>query len=503
MTYVLLALLVLSLFYFFTSYINTYSLYFVGIIWSLVIAMYSSFLLISITGNYTSIGYAFNDLDRDIFLSLIKNKIGHFDALRLFNISTASYSILISFFSVSYFKVRFSLLKKFTKILHIIFILFPIAYLIFYDPQTIYRLHCFVEQTNSPLYFNIICYIDLIMHIVTYLLLFAPALYLILQERRYLLTIYKRRQLFAVATFVFLSNILFLCVMRISSVRELYWGNTPYFMIQTRSYGAKFEKEYLIYPIIMLIAIIIMTVTSCKFNLVRTGGLLSRIHIKNRFKFLNKNMLGVFHSIKNVIYSYIIDLEDITNAKPEEQAELLNSLIIKMRNYLEHLSVLFRANDSNGDFYTENFYVSEILDELLSDTVCHDNIKIVKNYQDKAEMVYVDISYIKDAFNNILQNALEAIKEKEIDDGAITVTVFREFDLAVIEFEDNGVGLSRKMIKNIFKPFYTSKTRIENWGIGLTFVNKIIKMHNGNISIKSTVNKGTTFSVILPISEKI
>ena len=100
-----------------------------------------------------------------------------------------------------------------------------------------------------------------------------------------------------------------------------------------------------------------------------------------------------------------------------------------------------------------------------------------------------------------MKNALVAIKAKDEAHGEIKISVFREFDLAVITFEDNGYGMNRKMLKNIFKPFYTTKTRIENWGIGLSYVNKIIKMHNGNISVKSVLNQGTTFTIILPVVE--
>lgn len=501
MTYILLFLIVISFYYLATSYINKYCWYFIGIIWSLVAALYSVFLLISITGNYSSIGYVFNDLDRQIFLSMVKNKSSLFFIMRMFNLSTALYLVTLCFFSVSYFKIRKRFFGGVNATMNILFIVFPLCYLYFYDPETTYMMYRYIVGTGSQTAYNVVCGIDLMIHISTQFFLFMPLIYLMVQQRKKLLSFYKKRQLWGVVIFVFLSNILYLCILNLSSLRELYIGNEPYFMIAIRTYGATFKREYLIYPLIMLLAIIVMIITSHRFYLVHSGGIFGRFHIKKRFNFLNKNMIGVFHSIKNIIFSYVIALDDAMLADPEEQKELLSKLSVRMHEYVDHLSLIFKTNENFGDFYTEEYYVSEILDETIREFEHPDNITIVKNYSDKAEKIYADMSYIKDAFGNILKNALEAINAKDCNGGTIKITVFREFDLAAIVFEDNGYGMNRETRKNIFKPFYTTKTRIENWGIGLSHVNKIIKMHNGNISVKSSPKQGTEFTIILPIVE--
>lgn len=501
MTYILLFLIALSAYYLFTSYINKYCWYFTGIILSLVVALYSVFILISITGNYSSIGYVFNDLDRQIFLSVVKSKTNIFYIMRMFNISTAIYLVTLSFFSVSYFKIRHRIFGGLNATLNILFVVFPLCYLFFYDPETTYAMYRYIDITGSKTFFDIVCAIDLIMHIATYFFLFLPLIYLLVQERKKLLSFYKKRQLWGVSAFVVLSNILYLCILNLSSLREMYMGNEPYFLIAIRTYGATFNREYIIYPLIMLMAIVVMIITTHRFYLVHSGGILGRFHIKNRFSLMNKNMIGVFHSIKNIIFSYVIALDDAMLSDSEDQKEQLAKLSERMHEYVDHLSLIFKTNDSFGDFFTEEYYVSEILDETIKEFEHPENIEIIKNYNKNAEKVYVDISYIKDAFGNILKNALEAIKAKDEAHGEIKISVFREFDLAVITFEDNGYGMNRKMLKNIFKPFYTTKTRIENWGIGLSYVNKIIKMHNGNISVKSVLNQGTTFTIILPVVE--
>ena len=111
MTYILIMLAVLSLYCLLVSYINKYSWYFVIISWSLIGAMYASFLLISTSGNYSSIGYIFDDLDKKIFLAVIKNRIGFFKIERIFNLTSAIYLTTLTLFTMSYFykiKKRFS-----------------------------------------------------------------------------------------------------------------------------------------------------------------------------------------------------------------------------------------------------------------------------------------------------------------------------------------------------------------------------------------------------------
>lgn len=495
MTYILFFLIILSFYYLFTSYVNKYCWYFLGIIWSLVAAMYSVFLLISMTGNYLSIGYVFADWDKQIFLSIIKNRNNLFHTIRLFNISTVTYLVILRFFSVSYFKLR----NKLNTVLNIFFVIFPVSYLIFYDSDVIYRMYCFVETSGSQSVFSFICGIDLFMHITMYMVLFLPIVYLILQKKRGEFSSYKKQQLWGVSAFVFLSNILYLCILRLSSIRQIYLGKEPQFLIAVRTYGAIFKREYLIYPLIMAIAIIVMLITSYRFHLIRSEGVFSKLLTKRHFKVINKNLTGTFHSVKNIIFSYALALDDARCAEPDEQKELLNNLSVNMHNYIEHLSLMLNSNNSFGDFFAEEHYVSYILEDTLYDFKCPKNIKIIKNYSSNTEKVQADILYMKEALLNILQNASEAIQAKGCD-GSITISIFREFDLVVIIIADTGCGMDRKTVRNIFKPFYTKKSRIENWGIGLSFVNKIIKMHNGNISVKSNTKQGTSFTIILPLA---
>jgi signal transduction histidine kinase len=75
----------------------------------------------------------------------------------------------------------------------------------------------------------------------------------------------------------------------------------------------------------------------------------------------------------------------------------------------------------------------------------------------------------------------------------------------IISVEDEGKGISEAELKNIFQPFYrTEDSRtIVGFGVGLPLVNRIIKLHKGQIKVTSKVGKGTIFFVHLPIAANV
>jgi signal transduction histidine kinase len=71
----------------------------------------------------------------------------------------------------------------------------------------------------------------------------------------------------------------------------------------------------------------------------------------------------------------------------------------------------------------------------------------------------------------------------------------------VIEVADNGRGIPPDHLPNIFRPFYTTKG--EGTGLGLSLARRIVEDHQGRINVTSTVGKGTTFAVVLPLQRTV
>ena len=103
---------------------------------------------------------------------------------------------------------------------------------------------------------------------------------------------------------------------------------------------------------------------------------------------------------------------------------------------------------------------------------------------------------LNQVFMNLLINAGQSITDK----GDIFVRTFVDEDNIIIEIEDTGSGIDSENITQIFTPFYTSKPIGEGTGLGLSISHQIIEQHNGKITVKSVLGKGSCFSVSIPIS---
>lgn len=96
---------------------------------------------------------------------------------------------------------------------------------------------------------------------------------------------------------------------------------------------------------------------------------------------------------------------------------------------------------------------------------------------------------------NLIKNAVDAMEGS----GSITVDIYRNKDLATVDITDTGKGISRKHLKTIFNPGFTTKSR--GWGLGLTLARRIIEeYHDGRIYVRrSEPGVGTTFTIEIPI----
>ncbi|HKI45218.1 MAG TPA: ATP-binding protein, partial [Balneolales bacterium] len=101
---------------------------------------------------------------------------------------------------------------------------------------------------------------------------------------------------------------------------------------------------------------------------------------------------------------------------------------------------------------------------------------------------------------NLLLNAVDAVAE--CDDKHIAIVTESIDDYVQIRVNDNGCGISPEIRNRVFEPFFTTKEVGKGTGLGLSVSHGIIKRMSGDISVDSIVNKGTTFTIRLPVKEK-
>lgn len=139
--------------------------------------------------------------------------------------------------------------------------------------------------------------------------------------------------------------------------------------------------------------------------------------------------------------------------------------------------------------------MNEILGHVIDymDRRTSSKVEIVRDFPDHDVMVSMNASLFEWVVENLCKNAVDAMEGH----GCIVLTLFQEGGKTVVEVSDNGKGIRRKDIKNVFKPGFTTKKR--GWGLGLSLAKRIVEeYHHGRIFVKtSEVGKGTTFRVEL------
>ncbi len=141
------------------------------------------------------------------------------------------------------------------------------------------------------------------------------------------------------------------------------------------------------------------------------------------------------------------------------------------------------------------------LHEGLEDTltlVHHEikhHIEVVKEYGE-VPPISVYPSRLNQVYLNLLNNARQAIKEK----GTITIRTGVEDSMAFVSVTDDGVGMEKETLKKIFDPGFTTKGVGVGTGLGLSICYQIIQDHRGKIDVTSTVGKGTTFTLRIPLN---
>lgn len=144
-----------------------------------------------------------------------------------------------------------------------------------------------------------------------------------------------------------------------------------------------------------------------------------------------------------------------------------------------------------------NVRISEIVDgtcTLMENYLNEKNISLYKKFEPDIPQISADPGQIKQVVLNILKNAVESMP----GGGDLIIEIKTAGESTKINITDTGKGMMEDALKDIFKPFCTTKS--SGTGIGMAISFKIIEDHGGNIDVKSECGKGTTMSISLPIN---
>lgn len=207
------------------------------------------------------------------------------------------------------------------------------------------------------------------------------------------------------------------------------------------------------------------------------------------------------HSIKNEVFKISMCMKNIQNLIHQQNQEIdkIDENVQIVLNSTEHLSGLMKRIQEQIKeiiIMVEEIDLVEILGnsiKMQKQNLKYSNIEINCNY-----IIAADKIHIAEVINNILKNSIESIK----GNGIINISIYQRKKEVILEISDNGCGIAKDNINSIFEPFFSTKHKTMNFGLGLSYCHNVICRHGGHIEIQSEENVGTTVFLILPFNQK-
>ncbi|MDY0232630.1 MAG: HAMP domain-containing sensor histidine kinase [Sulfurimonas sp.] len=174
----------------------------------------------------------------------------------------------------------------------------------------------------------------------------------------------------------------------------------------------------------------------------------------------------------------------------------------KIASYSQHLSDTI---DDFRNFFRPNKEMQKtsfceevkVVLSIIGESIVAKNIKIKKELNCRSEF-YVYTNELKHVIINLIKNAEDALVENSVKDAWIKIKTYRTDDKRVLEISDNGGGIAKENLENIFDPYFSTKLKRSGTGLGLYMSKIIIEEHcNGELSVNNDEH-GAVFKIVFP-----
>lgn len=209
---------------------------------------------------------------------------------------------------------------------------------------------------------------------------------------------------------------------------------------------------------------------------------------------------GVRHEIGNPINSINMILGILKSKLGGLTKEAIEDYITRMLTQISRVEYLLK-NLKSFNMYERleirNVHLPTFMQKFLAlvrEDFTKYTISLELHIGPRSEWVYADPRALQQVLLNILTNAAASLSGR--NNPQISISVWKTATMVLVRITDNGCGMNAEQLKNVFKPFYTTKA--EGTGLGLVIAKKMLSKMNGVIEITSRVNMGTTVNIFLP-----
>ncbi len=212
---------------------------------------------------------------------------------------------------------------------------------------------------------------------------------------------------------------------------------------------------------------------------------------------------GVAHEINNPLTAVIANSQLLQRSLPpdsdlQESVELIMIAGGRAAQVVRNLLDFARKEQYRLEPTDVNETIRKALG-LVQHEILSRSINLVFKPEEDIPRILASSDHLQGVWLNLLLNALDAF---EGIPGEIRITTGQQNEYIQVVFEDTGKGIPAEYLPRIFEPFFTTKSPGRGTGLGLSVCHQIVKQHGGTILVDSKPGKGTTFTVVLPITPR-
>lgn len=220
---------------------------------------------------------------------------------------------------------------------------------------------------------------------------------------------------------------------------------------------------------------------------------------------------NVSHELKTPLTSIKGFIETLKDGAIEDEnvsykfLDIIDVEVDRLNCLVDDLLLLSEIENKNSNTVYEYFNVEEIIDNLfqvLNKIAKEKNIILEKEIEENIPQLYGSYNHFRQMLMNLIDNGIKYTP----NGGKVKVSVFEKDEKLVIKVKDTGIGIDKKHQNRLFERFYRAdkarSRQVGGTGLGLAIVKHIVLMFNGKIDLQSEPNRGSIFTIEIPLDEK-